>query len=176
MAGLGKFAAGNIFLGRFAGVSGTNGIVHFGRPSTVRPAALHGWVKYDQGVIDKMGSAPTDTPDLKVGDLDQGSIYIAVGDWTAEQYGGDADSPIAIDTRDESTFFNPYGENVIGYGCLRFEESTDGWMEFTIPLDYISTSRIPTHLVIVCTGSRWGDYFTGSTQSRMVVDDLELIY
>ena len=176
MAGLGKFAAGNIFLGRFAGVSGTNGIVHFGRPSTVRPAALHGWVKYDQGVIDKMGSAPTDTPDLKVGDLDQGSIYIAVGDWTAEQYGGDADSPIAIDTRDESTFFNPYGENVIGYGCLRFEESTDGWMEFTIPLDYISTSRIPTHLVIVCTGSRWGAYFTGSTQSRMVVDDLELIY
>lgn len=176
MAGIGKFAAGNLFMGRFAGVSGTNGIVHFGRPSTVRPYALHGWVKYDQGMVDKLNKVPADTPDLKIGDPDQGSIYIAVGDWSAEEYGGDADSPVAIDTRDESTFFNPYGPNVIGYGCLQFTESTDGWIEFTIPMEYISTSRIPTHMVIVCSGSRWGDYFTGSTQSCMVVDDLELIY
>lgn len=176
MAGIGKFAAGNIFLGRFAGVAGTNGIVHFGRPSAARPVALHGWVKYEQGMVDKLGTIPADTPDLKIGDPDQGSIYIAVGDWTAEEYGGDEDSPIAIDTRDEATFFNPYGKNVIGYGCLRFEASTDGWIEFTIPVEYVSKSRIPTHLVVVCSGSRWGDYFTGSTRSCMVVDDLELIY
>ncbi|MBQ5737132.1 MAG: PCMD domain-containing protein, partial [Alistipes sp.] len=28
----------------------------------------------------------------------------------------------------------------------------------------------------VFTGSRFGDYFTGSTQSLMLVDDVELLY
>lgn len=176
MAGIGKFAAGNLFLGRFAGTFGTNGVVHFGRPSTARPVALHCWVKYEQGMVDKIGKVPSDTPNLKIGDPDQGSVYIAVGDWTAEEYGGDADSPIAIDTRDENTFFNPHGKNVIGYGGVVFNESTDGWTELTIPVEYVSTSRKPTHIVVVFSGSRWGDYFTGSTHSHMVVDDVELIY
>ena len=30
--------------------------------------------------------------------------------------------------------------------------------------------------MIVCSASRWGDYFTGSTKSEMWVDDFELIY
>ena len=176
MAGVGKFAAGNLFVGRFAGTVGTNGIVHFGRPSTARPVALHGWFKYDQGTIDKIGKVPTNRPDIALGSPDEGQILVAVGDWTAEKYGGDADSPIAIDTRDESTFFNKAGEAVIGVGEMILTESTDGWVEFTLPLEYKSTSRIPTHIIVVFTGSRFGDYFTGSTQSRMVVDDVELIY
>lgn len=176
MAGIGKFAAGNLFTGRFAGTFGTNGVVHFGRPSTARPVALRCWIKYEQGMVDKIGKVPADTPDLKIGDPDQGSVYIAVGDWTAEEYGGDAESPVAIDTRDEGTFFNPRGKNVIGYGGVTLTESTDGWVELTIPLEYVSTSRIPTHIVVVFSGSRWGDYFTGSTHSHMVVDDIELLY
>lgn len=176
MAGIGKFAAGNIFLGRFAGTIGTNGIVHFGRPTSARPVALHGWVKYDQGTIDKVGKLPASRPDLAVGSPDEGQILIAVGDWTAEEYGGDADSPVAIDTRDENTFFNKNSAAVIGVGEMLLTESTDGWYEFTLPLEYKSTSRIPTHMVIVFTCSRFGDYFTGSTQSKMVVDDVELIF
>ncbi len=35
---------------------------------------------------------------------------------------------------------------------------------------------MPTHLIVVCSASRWGDYFTGSTDSCLLVDDLELIY
>ena len=174
--GIGKFAAGNIFLGRFGGLKGVNGLVFFGRPSTARPVALHGWVKYDQGMIDEFGGAPASRPDLKVGDPDEGQIFIAVGNWTAEEYGGDADSPVSVDTSDTSTFFDIKGKNVIGAGELVFTEGTDGWMEFTIPLDYVSTSEVPTHMIIVCTGSRFGDYFTGSTGSRMLVDDLSLIY
>ena len=42
--------------------------------------------------------------------------------------------------------------------------------------EYATTSQIPTHLIIVCTGSRFGDYFTGSTQSLLLVDDFELVY
>ena len=176
LMGIGKFAAGNIFLGRFGGLKGVNGLVFFGRPTSARPVALRGWVKYDQGMIDELGVVPTSRPDLKKGDPDEGQIFIAVGDWTAEEYGGDADSPVSIDTSDESTFFNIKGKNVIGAGELILTESTEGWIEFTIPMDYSSTSRIPTHMIIVCTGSRFGDYFTGSTGSRMLVDDLELVY
>ena len=43
-------------------------------------------------------------------------------------------------------------------------------------LKYVATDRKPTHIVVVCSASRWGDYFIGSTSSVLVVDDLELIY
>ena len=176
LMGLGKFAAGNIFVGEFGGLVGTNGLVNFGRPCTARPVALHGWVKYNCGTIDEVGKTPTSRPDLKKGDLDEGQIVIAVGNWTAAEYGGSADCPVVVNTQDESTFFNARGKDVIGSGELILTESTDGWVEFTLPLDYRSTSEIPTHIIIICTGSRFGDYFTGSTQSLMLVDDFELIY
>ena len=176
LMGLGKFAAGNIFVGEFGGLQGTNGLVNFGRPSTARPIALHGWVKYNCGAIDEVGKTPTARPNLKKGDSDEGQIVIAVGNWTAEEYGGSADCPVVVNTQNESTFFNPRGKDVIGVGELILTESTDGWVEFTLPLDYRSTNEIPTHIIIICTGSRFGDYFTGSTQSLMLVDDFELIY
>ncbi|MBQ5710920.1 MAG: PCMD domain-containing protein [Alistipes sp.] len=176
LMGLGKFAAGNIFVGEFGGLVGTNGLVNFGRPCVARPVALHGWVKYNCGVIDEVGKVPTARPELKKGDLDEGQILVAVGNWTAEEYGGSADCPVVVNTQNESTFFNPRGKDVIGVGEMIFTESTDGWMEFTLPLDYRSTNEIPTHLIIICTGSHFGDYFTGSTQSLMLVDDFELIY
>lgn len=174
--GLGKFAAGNIFLGEFGGLVGMDGLVNFGRPSTARPLALHGWVKYNCGVIDELGRVPSSRPDLKKGDKDEGHIMILVGNWTAEEYGGSEDCPVVVNTKDESTFLDPEGKNVIGSGVLVFNESTDGWMEFTLPLEYKTTSEVPTHIMIVCTGSRFGDYFTGSTQSLMLVDDFELVY
>ena len=176
LMGIGKFAAGNLFVGEFGGLQGTNGLVNFGRPCTARPVALHGWVKYTCGTIDEIGKVPSARPDLKKGDSDEGQIVIAVGNWTAAEYGGSVDCPVVVNTQDESTFFNPRGKDVIGSGELIFTESTDGWMEFTLPLDYRSTSEIPTHIIIICTGSRYGDYFTGSTQSLMLVDDFELIY
>ena len=39
-----------------------------------------------------------------------------------------------------------------------------------------ATNIVPTHLVLVCSASRYGDYFTGSRDSKMWVDDFELIY
>lgn len=174
--GLGKFAAGNIFLGEFGGLQGFDGRVNFGRTCSARPVALHGWVKYNCGIIDEFGKTPSSRPDLEKGDSDEGQIMIAVGNWTAEEYGGSADCPVMVSTKDESTFFNRNGKDVIGSGELVLTESTDGWMEFTLPLEYRSTSEIPTHIIIVFSGSRFGDYFTGSTQSLMLVDDVELIY
>ena len=176
IAGLGKFAAGNLFVGEFGGLQGFNGLVNFGRPFVARPVALHGWYKYNCGTIDEVGKVPTARPELKKGDGDEGQILIAVGDWTPEVYGGSATSPVQVDTSKESTYFNKNSEGVIGVGELILTQSSDGWVEFTLPLDYRTTSKIPTHLIIIFTGSRFGDYFTGSTQSLMMVDDLELIY
>lgn len=176
LMGIGKFAAGNIFIGEFGGLVGIDGRVNFGRPSTARPVALHGWVKYNCGTIDEIGRVPSARPNLQKGDNDEGQILIAVGNWTAEEYGGSAECPIVVYTKDESTYFNKSGKNVIGVGEMILTESTDGWMEFTLPLEYVSTSAVPTHMIIICTGSRFGDYFTGSTHSLMLVDDLELVY
>jgi hypothetical protein len=176
LMGIGKFAAGNIFVGEFGGLQGTNGLVNFGRPSTARPVALRGWVKYNCGTIDEVGKIPSLRPNLQKGDSDEGQIVIAVGNWTAAEYGGSPDCPVVVNTQDETTFFNPRGKDVIGSGELILTESTDGWVEFTLPLDYRSTDEIPTHIIVICTGSRFGDYFTGSTHSLMLVDDFELIY
>ena len=57
-----------------------------------------------------------------------------------------------------------------------FTTSVDEWREFTVKLDYTATDVVPTHLMIVCSASRYGDYFTGSSDSVMWVDDFELVY
>ena len=174
--GAGKFAAGNLYIGRYVRNDGTNGIVHFGRPFTGRPVALRGWFKYNCGAIDRIGKVPQGET-INEGDPDTGMIYIAVGDWDPAIYGGTAESPIEIATRRiEETAFDPHSEGVIAYGEMPLTKSVGEWTEFTIPLDYVATNRIPTHLMIVCSSSRLGDYFTGSTKSVMWVDDFELLY
>lgn len=174
--GVGKFAAGNLYIGRYVKNDGTNGIVHFGRPFTARPVALRGWFKYTCGDIDRIQRVPAGETITK-GEPDTGMIYIALGDWDPAEYGGTEDSPVEIATRYiEETAFDPYGEAVIAYGELALKKSVEAWTEFTIPLNYVATDRIPTHLVVVCSASRLGDYFTGSTKSVMWVDDFELVY
>lgn len=184
LAGITKLAAGNLFAGKFAGIRNvTHGIVDFGRPFTQRPTALHGWMKYNQGNLTQVGKVQPPGMSLKVGDPDNGMIYIALGTWTAEEYGvsggetlGDEQTPICIDTRNPDSFFNPKSPAVIAYGELPLTTTINEWQEFNIPLTYVATDRKPTHLVVVCSASRWGDYFIGSTQSILWVDDFELIY
>lgn len=186
--GVGKFAAGNLFLGRFIGTRGTDGIVGFGRPYAERPVALKVWAKYNCGeVTDVPENLPPDIP-ISKGDSDVGIIYIALGTWTPEEYGvckeeepgetmlGTNEVPICIDTRDRNTFFNPKSSAVIAYGELVFDKTVSEWKEFTIKLTYNNTSVVPTHAVIVCSASRYGDYYAGSRNSVMYVDDFEFVY
>ncbi len=173
--GIGKFAAGNIFVGTYAETVGTNGKVNFGRPFAAHPVALRGWLKYTQGKIDRIDKQPAGVT-LTTDDYDQGSIYIALGTWTAAAYGGTDESPVQVYTREPSTFFNKDGADVVAYGELILTENVDEWRQFTIELDWRRTDVVPTHLMIVCSASRWGDYFTGSTANRMSLDDFELIY
>ena len=173
--GIGKFAAGNCFAGQFDRIVGTNGLVAFGRPFTLRPTSLKGWVKYECGTIDCVPSGGTGGKTPALGESDGGIIFVALGDWDYNEYGGTPESPVMIDTRDEKTFFNPQNAGIIAYGEIRFDESCS-WYEFDIPLEYRDFDRKPTHIIIVCTSSRYGDYFVGSTQSKMWIDDFNLLF
>ena len=127
IAGIGKLAAGNLFIGQYVGTRGTNGIVGFGRPFTRRPVALRGWAKYNCGKITDVGTTQPTGVTIAKGDPDNGIIYVALGTWTPEEYGiceketdnkmlGTAEVPICVDTRDKNTFFNPKSAAVIAYG------------------------------------------------------------
>jgi hypothetical protein len=49
------------------------------------------------------------------------------------------------------------------------------WTKIEIPLQYVGTDK-PNYLVISCAASAYGDYFAGSTDSYMYVDDFEFVY
>lgn len=170
-----KFAAGNIFVGKYLKTDGTNGILGWGREFNSRPTKLKGYVRYVTGTVDNVGD---DSP-ISKGDTDMGQIYIAVGDW-AGTYDSKTEEtwPVIIRTKKSTRLlFDPEDSGIIGYGEKTFTENTsgDGMIEFEIPLDYRS-NRKPKDIVIVASASKYGDYFSGSTSSTMWIDDFELVY
>lgn len=171
-----KFAAGNTFSGEFVGLIGTQGgIINFGRPFGLRPRAMKLWMKYECGVVDCIGTVP-DGENVKNGDADRCQLWVAVGDWDYHKYGGTSQCPVQVNTTDKSTLFRPDTEAVIGYGALISNKSTDGWVEVEIPIEYNSVTRKPTHIIVSFASSLLGDYFTGSSTSKLWVDDIRLIY
>lgn len=171
-----KFAAGNIFVGEFDRVIGTSGgVVNFGRPFTLRPRKLSLWLKYENGPIDRFNGAPDNDP-VEIGDMDRCQVFVALGDWDYHTYGGTPECPVQVNTNDRTTFFKPDSDAVIGYGAYVSDKATDGWIKVEIPIEYRSTSRKPTHIIVSCAASMLGDYFTGSTQSTLWVDGMQLEY
>ena len=171
LLGIGKFAAGNLFIGKYLATSGTNGVLGWGRPFTTRPLALRGHIRYVSGTVDRGGNhIANDQPD-------QGIVYIALTDGEPETYDDGSQWAFIVKTADPK-LFDPNAENVLAYGEQVWTSSTDGsdMVEFTIPLDYRATDRIPARIILVASASRYGDYFEGSTGSTMWLDDLELIY
>lgn len=169
MIGIGKFAAGNIFVGKFAGTQGTNGLVDFGQPFnfTARPKAMKFWYKNHSGKIDKDGDYRDSNGNKVTGQNDLTHIFIALCKW---------DGPHRVDTRDTKTFFDPRTvEGMVGCGFFETRESCETWTEKRLDITYYSDER-PNFLVVVFTCSAYGDYFTGSTDSWMYVDDVELVY
>lgn len=171
-----KFAAGNLFCGEFAGLVGVSGgKVNFGRPFTLRPRRLLLMLKYEPGKVDYVNGYP-DGQKVSVGDPDRCQVFCALGDWDYRKYGGTPDSPVQVNTTDKSTFFDPEGQNVIAYGSYVTDKSTNGWILVEIPLKYVSTSRVPSHIIISCAASMLGDYFTGSSTSVLWVDGMRFEY
>lgn len=170
--GIGKFAAGNLFAGKYLRTDGTDGVLGWGREYSSRPKALHGYVRYISGKVNYSSAQ------IASGAQDQGIIYIALCDKSKEQEAGTGEYwPYIINTKTQQ-FFSPSDPGIVAYGEQIYYNSTEGsgLIEFTIELDYRSDTRKPTSLVLVASASRYGDYFAGSTDSTMWLDDLELIY
>ena len=95
-----------------------------------------------------------------------------------------------MDTTDPSTFVDyKTDKSTIGYGQLIIHHDgyilngaplansvTDQWVEYTIPIDYRDLDNLPTHIIISCAASQYGDYFSGYSNSKLWLDKVELIY
>ena len=166
-----KFAAGNLFVGTFVKIDGTNGILNFGQPFTGRPTKLKGYYKYTTAPI-------TDLPDEGTQDYtrfqnykgvpDTCAIDIALGDWT---------EPVEIRTRSTNRkLFDKNDEHVIAYAEMYSGTTVSDYKQFELTLDYRATNRIPTYIILVCSASKYGDYFVGGRGSALYVDEFSLEY
>ncbi|MDD6210408.1 MAG: PCMD domain-containing protein [Bacteroidales bacterium] len=174
-AGIGKFAAASLYVGEFGGLVGTNGAkINFGRPFTGRPTQLKGWFQYSTGAIDYAGNnQPSGT--VSKGDTDLWSAYVVLttGTYTLDN------TDMAGTLKDFNALLNnPDDDFVVAYGALPDAQciASNNWKEFTIDLTYKNLTAKPTHLIIVFSSSKYGDYFTGSTSSLLYLDDLEFVY
>ncbi|MDE7349864.1 MAG: PCMD domain-containing protein [Muribaculaceae bacterium] len=166
----GKFAAGNLFAGSYLETQGTDGRLEFGRPyNGSHPVALRVWVNYRPGVADKNGSK---NGHMAQGEVDEGQIYVAL-----------STEPVEVRTKASNRkLFNKDENVVLAYGEHTFYKENygaDGELkELIIPIDYKDNAvkEMPTHLIIVCSASKYGDFFDGGEGSTMYVDDFELIY
>ena len=189
MAGI--LAAGNLFTGQFAGLVGTSGgKVNFGRPWTVRPKALKLYCKYTTGVMDIVRGAPSGVTLVKGETYDRADIKVAFGYWDYRKYGGTKNSPVHVNTTDASTFVDfATDKSTVGYGNIKIHHNgyilnggemvsaaTDKWIEYTVPIEYRDLETLPTHIIISCAASQFGDYFSGCSSSKLWLDKFELIY
>lgn len=186
-----KFAAGNIFTGQFAGLVGSEGgKVNFGRPWTSRPTGLKLYCKYSAGAINRVDKIPSGVEIVKNQTMDRAEVKFAIGTWDYKSYGGTKDSPVHVNTTNQNTFIDyttdestvAYGNLVIhtdGYvvnGGAKVSATTSEWIEYTIPLDYHDMKTWPTHIIVSCASSQYGDYFTGCDSAKLWVDKVELLY
>ena len=162
-----KLAAASIFTGKFGEMNDdySGATLNWGVPFGNRPTSLKGFYKYAPASINK-GTRPSGAPEK--GNPDVCQIYCAL-----------TTTAIQVDNSNMSTFPNwQQDERVVAYGTLPDDKcgKTNGWEEFNIPLEYHSLTTKPTHLIIVCSSSRYGDYFYGGEGSTLYLDDFELVY
>lgn len=181
-----KFAAGNIFTGTYLKTDGSNGILSFGRPFTSFPTKLQFDYTYKSSTVNRGGGKWDDkysryiskqTYDEMRGKPDSCSVYIAlIGDKDEEVFNG-VTYPFIIRTKiSDLHLFNPNDENVIAYGQFTSGDDQSEWATKTITLDYHYTDRVPKYIIVVCSSSKYGDYFIGGDASLLKIDNLKLLY
>lgn len=164
-------AAGNAFVGEFVGTEGTNGILSLGRGfNGSHPDKVSVWANYRPGTGCVVKSGVPDGTISSSG-KDHGQIYIAL-----------TDEPIEIRTNPNNRkLFNPDDVHVLAYGEVTWTDDfgPDGQLQkVEIPFTYNDRAKTvrPTHIVIVSTASKYGDYFSGANGSVLYLDDFELVY
>lgn len=168
--GIGKFAAASLYAGAFSELVETNGAkLNWGRPFTTRPSQLKGWYQYTTSKVDY----DSDGGSLTGSDNDLWSAQVVLVDLGSANY-------VQVDNTDMSTFPDWNTDSrVIAYGKLSDDfckQQKTNWTQFVIDLDYKNLTKKPTHIIIVFSSSKYGDYFEGSTSSLLYLDDLEFVY
>lgn len=164
-----KFAAASLYTGSFGALIGTNGAwLNWGVPFTARPTALKGYMQYAPAAINRVGkNLPAGTPEK--GSPDQCGMYCAL-----------LSEALVVDNTKMDEFPNwETDSRVIAYGTLPASQnvhSNGQWKEVNIPLVYRDLTRKPTHLLVVFSASKYGDYFHGGEGSTLYLDDFELVY
>lgn len=164
-----KFAAASMYTGSFGQLIGTSGAkLNWGVPFTARPTALKGYMLYAPKAINRVGkNLPADAP--SEGEPDQCTMFCAL-----------LSEELVVDNTDMSSFPDwETDSRVIAYGTLPAEQNVDSkgkWKRVSIPLEYRDLHRRPTHLLVVFSASKYGDYFHGGEGSTLYIDDFSFEY
>ena len=178
-----KFAAGNLFTGKFNRVIGTSGAdLDWGVPFTSKPKSLKGWYKYQPALVNYEDNKSVAAPE----EYDQGQLQVLlvevehpyrvlpvkVGEKTINgpTY---KDQNVIIDLASDPTVI---ARGIVNVGMS--DPDGDGnadWVEFELPLEY-RDFRNPTYVVVTAASSYLGDYFTGGHGSVLLIDDFEFVY
>ncbi len=164
---LGKLAAGNLFAGSYVRTEGTDGVLSFGRPFTGRPTKLVARLKYTNATI---SDASTSNPDFKFmkGQPDTCIVWCALVD---------SEEPVEIRTKKtDRKLFDRNAADVIAYGQFESGVAINDYIDVTIDLDYVSTSRVPRYILVTASASKYGDYFTGGRGSTLWIESYNLLY
>ena len=159
-------AAGSIYTGEYkTNMSKPLQSTKMGRPYTGRPTTLSGWYKYTPKTINQVNTSYYKGPDVK-GTGDKAHIYIILIDWSA--------SGKTQLLGDELTDAFKQSAEVVAYGEFMEENTVSSYTQFNIKLQYRSTTKRPTHIIICATSSYLGSAFTGGAGSTLWVDEFEL--
>lgn len=176
---IGKFAAGNIFIGQYLETQGTDGMLGFGRefdfPTELKLTKLRVWVHYTPGTVQSKGAGSH----LSQGATDIADIYVALYDGYDNCEGAYTDKFGCIVRTKSSTrkLFDKNAANVVAYGDLHINATPGSDLQMVeIPLEYFPGKGAPKLISITCSASLYGDYFEGGEGSTLIVDDFELVY
>ena len=172
-----KFAAGNMYVGSWGQMVGTQGaIIYFGQPFTynAKPKAIRFWAKWNCGEIDKIGEGVATK-----GDPDLTKIFCCLTtgtqmvDSTNLDETGFSPDDNTLKTSNEARY-----DKVLYSAYMETTTSQTEWKQVEIPFTFYGEdpSQVPTHIILTFTCSGYGDYFDGSTSSWLYVDDIELVY
>ena len=157
------FVSGALYTGNFRKIVRFAGAeMDWGVPFEGRPKSLSGYYHYIPSIVNYAKKPYT----YLKGKSDIGHITVTLTDWP-ERYLIDSTKGNWVDLENDP--------HVIAHGEIFIRHATSDYVRFRVPLEYRS-DRTPKWVIIVCTPSAYGDYFTGADGSVLYVDEMRFNY